>query len=91
MDENVLTQGGVLPKPDGERYHGLVGKCYVLQNSKARCRVGWACGNTGDTKMRRSSEATVLEKEMQYLRILKVKQKTKQNKKTATPGGGGIG
>lgn len=34
MDENALTQGGVPPKPDEERYHGLVGKCYVLQNRK---------------------------------------------------------
>lgn len=27
IDDNVLTQGGVPPKPDGKRDHGLGGKC----------------------------------------------------------------
>lgn len=75
IGDNVLTQGGVPPKPDGREIMVWVGNVYVLQNSKAPCRVGWACGNMGDTKMTGSSEATVLE--MQYLRD-NFKGKTKQ-------------
>lgn len=79
MGKKVLTHGGVQPKPDGETDTMVwLGKVRSFRTAKHYHRVGWEYGRH---KMRRGSEAMMLEKEIQYLDLRENFKGKDRNKK----------